>query len=343
MSRFLIPVAAILLAPAAQAMAADLDAPANWSGFYIGLHGGYGTGQSDATIPGAGSTTQEFCRTNPFTGLGDIPLLDAPAGSVFQSALTGNQSYPGLVSSILGLVPISGSSLLAPTSQTAWDFRGQTPFVTNDECIYHTAYAENGGIYYGGRQGVPNPPIQGFPADFVPQDGNGTIVTTTTPGTSDADVSMDISGFIGGVQAGWNNQFSPNALFGIEGDFALSGVDGDDDVGIGSAETDLDWLGSLRARLGFASGTVLIYVTGGAAWAGTGFSYNNGTDNGSDSDTQFGWTAGGGAEFLIAENLTFKAEYKYYDLGEASYSVNGANVEADITLNTFIIGINKRF
>jgi outer membrane immunogenic protein len=335
-----IPVAAALLATTAQAAAADMNYSSNWSGFYIGLHGGYGHGQSDATIPGAGGTTQEFCRTNAF---GDLPLVDAPAGSVFDSALTGNQSYPGIVSSILGLAPISGSSLLAPTSQTAWDFRGQTPFVTDDECIFHTAYAENAGTYYGGRQGVPSFPIAGLPTDFVPQDSSGTIVTTTTPGTSDVDVSTDLSGFIGGVQAGWNNQFGPNTLFGVEGDFALSGVDGDTNVGAGSAETDLDWLGSLRARLGFASGNVFIYATGGAAWANTSFSYNNGTNTGSDSDTQFGWTAGGGAEFLIAENLTLKAEYKYFDLGEASYRVNGANVEADLTLNTFIIGLNKRF
>ena len=159
MKTFLISVTAILLAPMAQAIAADIDLPPSWSGFYTGVHGGFGAGQSDLTIPGAGSTSQDFCRTSSF---GDLPLVDAPAGSVFDSVLSGNQSYPALIASILGLAPISGSSLYAPTTQTAWDFRGQTPFVADDECIFHTAYALNGGTYYGGRQGSPIFPITGF-------------------------------------------------------------------------------------------------------------------------------------------------------------------------------------
>ncbi len=342
MKKLLLSVALIVLAPMAQAGAADIDLPASWSGFYIGVHGGYGAGKSDLTVPGAGSTSQEMCRTNSF---GDIPLLDAPAGSVFQSALSNNQRYPALIASILGLEPISGSTLFSPTTQTAWDFRGQTPFVADDECIFHTAYALSGGNYYGGRQDPAGPlfPIAGLPPDFVPQDSSGTIVTTTTPGTGDAELDTDLSGFLGGVQAGWNHQLNDSIVIGLEGDFAIASIDGDNDVGGGTVTTDIDWLSSFRARLGVTRNNWLLFVTGGAAIAGTSVSYKDGMQSLSDSATQLGWTAGGGAEMMISDSLSLKAEYKFFDLGEASYNLDGNKVKTDITLNTFVVGLNKHF
>ena len=65
--------------------------------------------------------------------------------------------------------------------------------------------------------------------------------------------NKDDTKLIGGIQIGHNWQIG-NRVFGLEAD--LSFADG------------LDYLGSLRARLGYARDNWLLYVTGGVAFAG---------------------------------------------------------------------------
>ena len=43
--------------------------------------------------------------------------------------------------------------------------------------------------------------------------------------------------------------------------------------------------------------------------------------NASNSTTQVGWSAGGGVEWMFMQNWSAKAEYLYYDLGNASGTV----------------------
>ena len=104
-----------------------------------------------------------------------------------------------------------------------------------------------------------------------------------------------------------------------------------------------DWLGTVRGRLGFIWGqSVLLYATGGLAYGGTqattyqSFAMNNtlsilpplvsvnvpyGSIGGFTryDQSRIGWTVGGGIEWLFSPNLSFKAEYLYYDLGTARY------------------------
>jgi outer membrane immunogenic protein len=104
-----------------------------------------------------------------------------------------------------------------------------------------------------------------------------------------------------------------------------------------------DWLGTVRGRLGYIWGpSLLIYATGGLAYGGTqatthqSFFMNNtlsvlppllsvsvpyGSIGGFTryDQSRVGWTVGGGIEWLFAPNLSFKAEYLYYDLGTARY------------------------
>src|SRR5262245_54616993 len=105
-----------------------------WSGFYVGINGGYGAGVVDASTPGGAGTTTRGCQT---TTLGVLPLYMVPAGTDFSSPETGNQSYPASIVTTLDLQP-DGNGLFVPQQQGAWDFTGTGAPVAADECIFHT-------------------------------------------------------------------------------------------------------------------------------------------------------------------------------------------------------------
>ena len=101
-------------------------------------------------------------------------------------------------------------------------------------------------------------------------------------------------------------------VLGIEGDGEFADIDGDTDVflfegnpePIGSVEQEIDWLASLRLRAGFAWDRALIYATGGLAVGGVELSADLG-DIGSESksNTEWGWTIGGGLEYALTDEL----------------------------------------
>ena len=124
---------------------------------------------------------------------------------------------------------------------------------------------------------------------------------------------------------------------------------------------EIDWLGTLRARIGvtpFGNDRVLVYVTGGLAYARvkTAHSFID-VDNasgyaGSSSGWEAGGTIGAGLEWGIGGGWTLKAEYLYYDLGdikEHGEHVNNAappefGTDAHYDLNGHIarLGVNYR-
>ena len=70
---------------------------------------------------------------------------------------------------------------------------------------------------------------------------------------------------------------------------------------------NLPWFGTLRGRVGFLlTPSLLVYGTGGFAYGGVEFW--------DQTRTRVGWTAGGGAEYLLAQNWSVKIEYLYLDL-----------------------------
>ncbi len=69
------------------------------------------------------------------------------------------------------------------------------------------------------------------------------------------------SAFMGGGQAGYNYQFSPNWLVGIEGDIdGLSSSDRNFATAAGAFRDRTDWLASVTGRLGYVTGPTLIYA-----------------------------------------------------------------------------------
>src|SRR6185312_14587303 len=88
----------------------------------------------------------------------------------------------------------------------------------------------------------------------------------------------------------------------------------------------IDWFGTVRGRVGFlVTPQWLLYGTGGLAYGETKSSFTttdltggcvpNGTlcATGASSGVSTGWTAGAGAEAMLAPNWSAKVEYLYVD------------------------------
>lgn len=172
--------------------------------------------------------------------------------------------------------------------------------------------------------------------------------------TSDAHtgaVEVNDIGIGGGIQGGYNWQFAPTWLVGLEGDFGYLGTDRsfvefNDPVTVG---IKADWYGTLRGRLGYVVGPSVIYATVGGAFVheketfGGGF----GAVPTTSTLTKSGWTAGGGIETKLSRNWSAKTEYLYIDLGSDSFTANPRNVVQTATFaNTAHVlksGVNYRF
>jgi outer membrane immunogenic protein len=187
--------------------------------------------------------------------------------------------------------------------------------------------------------------------------------TTTMAAAATNQFKHRSSGFLGGVQFGYNYQWAPQFVVGVEADFQGSSLRGDASTSnsvptnttfganTGSWQTSttvsrrLDYLGTVRARVGVASvPNLLIYATGGLAYGGvksdTSMTLNGvtpgtnpppGSTSGSYSGTRTGWTVGGGLEWMFLPRWSTKVEYLYYDLGSATYATGGFAVSTGPT------------
>lgn len=147
-------------------------------------------------------------------------------------------------------------------------------------------------------------------------------------------VSNRIAGAVAGGQAGYNRQLGNQIVLGLETDAQWSGVKawhqattvgGPGGFVFTDTPNGMSWFGTTRARLGYAHGSSLTYATGGVAY---GEITTNGTQfagalfSGSGARTEAGWTVGGGSEYALTRNLSFKAEYLFVSLS----GVNGPAV-----------------
>jgi outer membrane immunogenic protein len=130
-------------------------------------------------------------------------------------------------------------------------------------------------------------------------------------GWADSGVG-DLDGFIGGLQLGYNWQFSRNWVFGLEADIA--GTDMNNAI-----PAHVDYIGTVRGRLGYTWDRVMVYGTGGLAYAKASVAGIH--------DTETGYALGAGIEWAFAPNWSAKVEYMYHDIDafEASTVKFGVN------------------
>ena len=160
-------------------------------------------------------------------------------------------------------------------------------------------------------------------------------------------VELNPSGVLGGVQAGYNYQFAPNWVLGVEADWSFTGMDDVHVLRAGfitvTTVNELQYFGTLRGRLGYSVDRWLVYATGGLA---RGFLSGSTTFLGAtfnDSNWHWGWAAGGGLEYAFSNNLSAKAEYLFVDLNDITY-VNAGNTQTiGFEAHIFRVGLNAKF
>jgi outer membrane immunogenic protein len=140
------------------------------------------------------------------------------------------------------------------------------------------------------------------------------------------------SGFVGGVQGGYNWQSGP-LVFGIEGDIQATGADDT----FAPWKFSNPWFGTVRGRVGYAVNNILFYGTGGLAFG----ELRGETFGLSESHTNAGWTAGVGAEFGLAPNWSAKIEYLYVDLADSNFTITG--VPNGYSFGLVRAGVNYHF
>jgi outer membrane immunogenic protein len=189
--------------------------------------------------------------------------------------------------------------------------------------------------------------------------GGGWINAPLTDNLTGLDVGTPGAGsFIGGGQVGFNWQFSPYWVFGIEGFF--DGVSNNNNgtatfVGLNGdtlqATAATNWAATATARFGVTSPYLdhwLLYFKGGGGWIQTQGSLtdlNTGASI-SNNDTHGGWVAGVGLEWALTQNVTARVEYQY--IGLSNFSVGPGLVGDSIrvenaSFSTATFGLNYLF
>lgn len=184
------------------------------------------------------------------------------------------------------------------------------------------------------------------------------------PNVIDRVGRLESDGWFAGGQIGYNYQIG-SIVLGIEAD--LQGADisagfGPNNinttlVGTFSGDSTIEMFGTVRARVGLAFDRMMLYVTGGFAWANVDYNVT-----GIDGTARFdirentifsGYVIGGGLEWAFAPNWSMKAEYQMINLGREDFSAvvldagvptgQLAHTAATPEIHTFRLGVNYRF
>jgi outer membrane immunogenic protein len=191
------------------------------------------------------------------------------------------------------------------------------------------------GFYFGGHVGYGE-------ARFRVRSHIDVWVNDTNAFSETFRTSIRPDGLLGGVQAGYNWQ-ADSLVLGIEGDISFTDMrrsrlhfhsDDDEfdtqgwrDTGLdevfSSVRTNVDLLASVRGRIGFAADNMLLYGTGGVAWADANvrsrfFATHSDIPSTIDethrrSLNDFGFVLGGGASWMvIPQTFSVGVEGLYY-------------------------------
>ena len=185
-------------------------------------------------------------------------------------------------------------------------------------------------------------PYENWTGFYVGLNGGGGWGSSSWSTSASRD--FDVSGGLVGGTIGYNWQHG-TWMFGLEGDLDWANISGTGTsflcpAGCSSENT---WLGTARGRLGYAFDRWMPYITAGAAFGDVkathpGFAVA--------TNTQLGWTIGGGVEYAVVRNWTAKVEYLHYDLGSFNCGVSCNGFASDnVKFNADAVrgGINFRF
>ena len=152
---------------------------------------------------------------------------------------------------------------------------------------------------------------------------------------------FDFSGWLAGAHIGANFH-SGSVAGGVEALFDYAPFSGDDG-GEGGDVNGLDgqFLGTLAGRIGFASDSLFVYLSGGGAVLTA-----EGTAPGeTDALTFYGGTVGAGAEAALSEAISVRLDYRYYLFAQqvASFPDGGYDIGYTPSFHTVTAGLSFAF
>jgi high affinity Mn2+ porin len=175
--------------------------------------------------------------------------------------------------------------------------------------------------------------------------------TRTLSDPAPSGVGNTFSSLYGGVQGGYNYVLPSRLLVGAEADITFPNFFEDGSIftggtALGTTVTDqIDYIATLRGRVGYAFDHWLFYGTGGFAWSQARFGETPGVASTEDKIllTRTGWALGLGAELAIAPNWTAQIEYLYDDFGTvAGVFPSGTAYRSAFDMQSLRLGLNYK-
>jgi len=168
-------------------------------------------------------------------------------------------------------------------------------------------------------------------------------------GFTGVGTNSDNGKFMGGVQGGYNYQFAPNWVFGVEAQYDWTSNSGNGVVfpapnALYTYNSNLKGLGSVTGRLGYTWGPTMLYAKGGYAFSDRSRSVTGPTAVAVNGNTD-GYTVGGGLEYMFTQNWSGNIEYQYYNFGKttlatAPLAIYGSSTSEQHTVKA---GLNYHF
>lgn len=173
-------------------------------------------------------------------------------------------------------------------------------------------------------------------------------------------------GFAVGGAIGMNWQRC-NTVIGIEAELNWTDVDRSWGINLGglgvpppfnnlfNAKSSVEWYGAVKARAGYAMDSMLLYLTAGIAFAEI---EHSGLDTiirqigFNSSDTRFGFVVGGGAEYALTKNISWRNEVTYtrfedkdFNLSLGALAPPGTNIKLNAQDELWLVrtGLSFRF
>jgi len=176
--------------------------------------------------------------------------------------------------------------------------------------------ANFGGFYFGGNIGWATVTAHHNDLDGITNYG---YFPTSFTATDDS--------FTGGVQIGYNIQ-KGCTLFGLEADWNWADLEANTRLfpnwpwADESLRTRIEGFGTIRTRTGVVVDQLLLFVTGGVAWAETKDTVQLFSDRFSNTDTRWGWTAGFGTEYLLRPGVSLTSDVLYLSFNDQNHTIN---------------------
>jgi len=163
--------------------------------------------------------------------------------------------------------------------------------------------------------------------------------------------STNPSGVIGGLEAGYDYQLSPNWLVGAEAELSWSLASGNFNfmatspagaVASGIFNSNQKWYDTFTGRVGYVIDDWVLYAKGGAASMNADYNLavSGPFAGGSINTTRSGYAVGLGAEWMFGPGWSTKLEYDYLGFGTNSYALGGVGTTVNSHVQLIKVGVN---